>query len=104
MPLLTLEAFQYFIPGYMVATLGNWAQAEMIPYSIIGIGGSADETDAVLKERDEYRRIFTRPQLEAIVAYLREMKLSEEWSYEGDEATIEFAINRILEEPTEKFR
>lgn len=97
LPLLTPQAFQYFLPGYMLATMGNWDQAEMIPYGILSIGGYSDETDAV-QERREDAEIFNQKQREAIVAYLRELQSSPEWSYDGDHGIIEFAIKMILRE------
>lgn len=37
LPLLTPEALHYFLPGYMRASINNWDQVDMIPYSVISI-------------------------------------------------------------------
>jgi hypothetical protein len=81
----------------MLATLGSWDQPGSLPESIISIGGYPDETDAVLKEREYNCRIFTKSQREAIAAYLKDLSL--EWYW--DRENLDFAIKRILEEPTE---
>jgi len=58
--LLTPAAFRYYLPGYMLATLSDWSEADMIPMGIV-------------EGTKRNRRIFTRPQLEAIAAYVSEL-------------------------------
>jgi hypothetical protein len=91
-----VEAYLYFLPGYMLASLENWDQASSLVESIISIGGYPDETEAVLKEREnDCQTLFTESQRTAIAAFLAD--LSREWTWEKE--SIEFAIRRILDVP-----
>jgi hypothetical protein len=58
--LLAPAAFRYFLPGYMLATLSDWNEADMIPMGIV-------------EGTKLNRSLFTRPQLEAIAAYVIEL-------------------------------
>jgi Family of unknown function (DUF6714) len=96
LPLFTPEAFHYFLPGYMLATLDDLEQAEMIPYSIITIGGYPDDASNAKEEAQENRKRFTESQRRAIAAWLREFSRSGplEWR---DDPEIEYALKQILE-------
>jgi hypothetical protein len=95
LPLLTDEAFLFFLPGYMLAALENWDQADGIPYSIITIGGYHDDAWNVKDEARENRKMFTAKQREAIAAWLTELRDSGPEEWRGDEA-VTYAIEKII--------
>jgi hypothetical protein len=97
LPLLTPQAFRYFLPGYMTAVLDNWEQADMIPYSIIQIGGYQDEAWNVREETKENRKIFSGKQREAIAAWLRELYQFDSFFW-PDEKAMEYTVRQILED------
>ena len=73
LPLFTSQAFFYFLPGYMVACLDHWDQADMVPYSIISIGGYHDDAWNVKDEARENRKNFNGAQRKAIAAWLLDL-------------------------------
>jgi len=97
LPLLTLDALHYFLPGYMIATLENWDQADMISYGIIAIGGYPGDAQKVKNQAREKRKIFSVKQREAIAEWLRELSKfgSEELR---DNEDIKYAAKLILED------
>lgn len=97
LPLLTPVAFRYFLPGYMLASLSDFEHADMIPYSIIRLGGYATDTDAVKDQAREERKRFNRRQREAIAAWLRELGRSGPGELRGS-SDIDYAIRKILED------
>ena len=96
LPLLTQEAFHYFLPGYMLACLADWSMADMIPYGIITIGGYRDDASNVKDKARESRKMFNEQQRQAIAAWLLELSKSGPCELRGDDE-IEFAIVQILE-------
>ncbi len=96
LPLLTVEAFHYFLPGFMLACLDDWNSAEMIPYSIIGIGGYHDDAWNVKDETRENRKIFNVKQREAIAAWLRDLHSFDSCFWE-DEEKMEYTVRQIVE-------
>jgi len=97
LPHLTQDAFHYFLPGYMSATLGNWNQADMIPYGVITIGGYLDDAQEVKDEAREKRKIFTVNQREAIVEWLRQLSQFGPPELRGDK-DINYSVRLILED------
>jgi hypothetical protein len=97
LPLLTPEAFHYFLPGYMLAATMNWEQADMIPYSVITIGGYFDDAWNVKNEARENRKIFCVKQRQAIAAWLQDLGRFGplEWR-DSEDGQIEYAVNQIL--------
>jgi len=94
------EALQYFLPGYMIASLGHWREADLIPSSILykWLPGKDDETEVMRQYRIERMAIFSSAQRAAIAAYLREYEASDD-QY-GEEEEISIAIARLLNEET----
>src|SRR6202044_1813734 len=72
--LFTPHALRYFLPGYMLASLGHWEEADMIPSSILyrWLPEQADETEVMKQYRIARQSIFSPSQRRAIAAYLRE--------------------------------
>jgi len=101
LPLFTPAALQYFLPAFMLVSLGAWSEADMIPFSILQMcmPSQPDTDSALLKHHEERFSAFTGPQREVIAAYLRE------WAGSGSpllgEDDIPRAIARLLaDEPT----
>ncbi|HEX4139664.1 MAG TPA: DUF6714 family protein [Candidatus Methylacidiphilales bacterium] len=97
LPLLSDRAVLYFLPGYMLAALEHWDQIDMIPYSIIQIGGYHDDAWNVKDEARENRKVFTMMQRQAIAAWLIELGKfgPPEWRLD-DDRDIEYAVEKIL--------
>jgi hypothetical protein len=96
--LFTPHALRYFLPGYMIASLGYWEEADMIPSSILyrWLPGEADEKEAMRQYRTARQSIFSPAQRAAIAAYLREYEAYDDpCRGEGD---IPIAIDRLLKE------
>ena len=94
------EALQYFLPAYMIASMGHWKEADMIPSSILyrWLPSKPDETDAMRQYRIERQSIFSSAQRATIAAYLREYAAYDDpCRGEGD---IAIAIDKLLTEPT----
>ena len=92
------QALQYFLPAYMIASLGHWHEADNIPSSILygWLPEKIDETEAMRQYRIERQMIFSPAQRAAIAAYLREYEAYDDPSRgEGD---IPIAIDRLLKE------
>jgi hypothetical protein len=91
----TPQALKYYLPGFMLASLGLWREADLIPQWILGgwRPGDDGETEAMRKYRIERQSIFSSSQRQAIAAYLREYEACDNY-YEGN--AIQIAI-RILE-------
>jgi len=64
LPLFTPQAFHYFLPGYLLATMNDWQEADLVPYGVITIGGYPDDTQNVNDEARESRKMFSVKQLE----------------------------------------
>src|SRR5215471_13275130 len=79
LPLFTPQALQYFLPAFMLVSLGAWREADDIPFSILYLCLPSDTSeDAGLQQhRRERYAIFTPRQREAIAAYLREWSVSD---------------------------
>src|SRR5213593_3041622 len=93
LPLFTPAALQYFLPAFMLVSLGAWSEADMIPFAILQMCmPSQPEADAALRRHhEELFSAFTRPQREVIAAYLRE------WAGSGSLVLGEDAIPRAIE-------
>jgi len=94
------EALQYFLPAYMLASLGHWEEADMIPWSILyrWLPEKVDETEVMRQYRIARQSIFSPTQRTAIAAYLREYEAYDDpCRGEGD---IPIAIGRLLNEKT----
>jgi hypothetical protein len=98
--LFTPQALQYFLPGYMLASLGHWEEADMIPSSILyrWLPGEADEKAAMRQYRIERQSIFSPAQRTAVAAYLREYEAYDDPC--RGESDIPVAIGRLLNEKT----
>jgi hypothetical protein len=97
LPLLTPEAFHYFLPGYMLACLDDWKLADTIPYGVIAIGGYRDDALKLKKEAQEKRKKFTPLQREAIAAWLRELGKNGPLELRDDE-DVDYAATQFLED------
>jgi hypothetical protein len=95
LPLLTDQAFLYFLPGYMLACLENWDQIDNVPFSIMTIGGYEDDAWNVKEEARENRKVFTKVQRAAIAAWLKELSDAGPEEWRGDEQ-VAYAIDKIL--------
>jgi len=95
--LLTPQALHYFLPGFMLASLGHWEEADLIPSSILygWLPAEANEKEVMRRYRFERQSIFSPTQRAAIAAYLHEYE-----SY-GDpcrgEGDIPIAIAKLLD-------
>ena len=92
----TGPAFLYFLPGYMIACLDDWNLSDMIPYSVIRIGGYGDDTEAAKSEARENRQVFTRNQREAIAAWLVDLSNFGGVPWEPNDPQVDYAVDRIL--------
>ena len=74
LPLFTPQAFQYFLPAFMLVSLGAWPQADNIPNSIMYmcLPPKPDKDAGLHLHWRERYEILTPRQREAIVGYLRE--------------------------------
>jgi hypothetical protein len=97
LPLLTDDAFLYFLPGYMLASLDNWSQIENIPFSIIQIGGYSDDAPAVKDECRENRKVFTTAQRAAIAAWLKDLHEFDS-TYWRDDDEFAYNIEKLLQD------
>jgi hypothetical protein len=92
--LFTSEALHYFLPAFMLVSLGAWDEADDIPFSIMCIFLPSDaESDASQRQyRQERFEIFTQRQREAVASYLREWANSASLSKEVHRHDITRAI------------
>jgi hypothetical protein len=99
LPLFTPEALRYFLPAFMLVSLGAWREADDIPFSILYMCLPSDPSEeAGLKQhRRERFDIFTPRQREAIAAYLREWAVSDSPFVEAHADDIPRAIDRLLD-------
>jgi hypothetical protein len=95
LPLLTPEAFRYFLPGYMLATLANWDEADMIPYGIIAIGGHPGDTPERKEAARKILNLFTPVQRQAVAAYLEELARNGPRELRGD-PDITYAVAQLI--------
>jgi hypothetical protein len=95
LPLLTPEAFRFFLPGYMLAALTNWDESGMIPYSIVQIGGYHDDAWNVRDEARENRKIFSPRQREAIGSWLKDLIRYGPMEWRDNEG-VQYSIERIV--------
>lgn len=102
LPLFTPEALQYFLPAYMLVSLGAWREVDDIPFSIMYMCLPSDPSEeAGLQEHGRVRfEIFTPRQREAIAAYLREWAVSDSPFVEARADDIPRAIKRLLDHET----
>lgn len=98
LPLFTPEALQYFLPAFMLVSLGAWREADDIPFSIMYMCLPSDLNEAAGLRQHRRGRfgIFTRRQREAIADYLREWAGSDSPFVEGHVNDIRRAIERLL--------
>jgi hypothetical protein len=98
-PLFTPEALQYFLPAFMLVSLGAWREADDIPFSVLCLCLPYDpSTEAGLQQhRRERFEIFTLRQREAVAAYLREWAVSDSHFVEAHANDIPKAIDRLLD-------
>jgi hypothetical protein len=99
LPLFTPEALQYFLPAFMLVSLGAWREADDIPFSILYMCLPSDPSEeaGLQQHRRERFEIFTSRQREAIAAYLREWAVSDSPFVEAHADDIPRAINRLLD-------
>ena len=99
LPLFTPEALQYFLPAFMLVSLGAWREADDIPFSIMYICLPPDpsEEPGLQQHARERFEIFTPRQREAIAAYLREWAVSDSPFVEAHAGDIPRAIERLLD-------
>jgi hypothetical protein len=76
--MFTPEALHYFLPAFMLQSLGHWREADMIPYFIAGkFSPVKPDADAVTQQYYADRwSVFSQQQREAVAAYLREYSAS----------------------------
>jgi hypothetical protein len=93
--LFTPAALQYFLPAYMLVSLGAWSEADMIPFYILQMClPSRPDADAALRQHHEERfSVFTRAQRAAIAAYLQEWARSDSHALGADD--IPLAVERL---------
>jgi hypothetical protein len=96
LPLLTPAALQYFLPAYMLVSLGAWAEADLIPFFILQmcLPSPPDEDARLRRLREEQFAIFTRQQRAAIAEYLLEWARSDEHALGAED--VPPAIERLL--------
>jgi len=95
LPHLTPEAFHYFLPGYMLAAITHWEEVDMIPYSIVQIGGYHDDAWNVKEEARENRKIFSTEQRGAIASWLGDLTRFGPFEWRDDQS-VHYAIDQIL--------
>jgi hypothetical protein len=97
LPLFTPAALQYFLPAYMLASLGAWSEADMIPFSILQVClPSPPDEDAGLRHHREGRfAVFTRAQRAAIAAFLQEWMRSDSHALGADDIPV--VVERLLD-------
>jgi hypothetical protein len=96
----TPQALQYFLPGFMLASLGHWEEADLTPAWILfgWLPEKADATESMRQYRIARQSIFSLAQRAAIAAYLREYEAYDDpCRGEGD---IPIAIGKLLNEGT----
>ena len=73
LPLFTPKALQYFLPAYMLSSLGAWLEADTIPFSISQMFlPLRQDSDSNLNLYHEARlTAFNKQQRAAIAAYLQ---------------------------------
>jgi len=81
----------------MLAVMDHWDEADMIPYSVISIGGYHDDAWNVKEEARENRKIFSAEQRQAIAAWLRELYQFDSCLWPDDEK-MEYTVRQILED------
>lgn len=93
--MFTPEALHYFLPAFMLQSLGHWDDFDEIPFSIACqfLPAKADTSTDEQEYRTKRRTIFNRQQREAIAEYLREFSLSDS-PLIGTE--VEQAISRLM--------
>ena len=98
LPLFTPEALQYFLPAFMLVSLGAWREADDIPFSVMYICLPSDPNEeAGLRQHGRERfEIFTHRQREAIADFLREWAGSDSPFVEAHANAIRRAIERLL--------
>jgi hypothetical protein len=87
--LFTPEALLYFLPAFMLVSLGEWDEADDIPFFImcIFLPSDVESDDDHRHYRQERFEIFTQRQRETIASFLREWANSNSLSkgvYEDD--------------------
>ncbi len=94
--LFSAEALRYFLPGFMLASLEHWKEADLIPDWILysWLPPEAGETEAK-RHRIERQSIFSPIQKAAIAAYLREYAAYDQYGHEND---IPRAIEQLMKE------
>ena len=96
LPLFTPAAFRYFLPAYMLVSLGAWLEADMIPFSILQMCLlPRPDADAELRQHHHERfSVFTQPQREVIAAYLQEWARSDSHALGADDIPV--AVARLF--------
>lgn len=98
LPLFTPEAFQYFLPAFMLVSLEAWHEADDIPFSVMCMCLPPDPNeDEDMQEYGKKRiEILTHQQREAIAAYLKEWANSDAPLTEAYAEDIPRAIELLL--------
>jgi len=93
--MFTPEALHYFLPAYMLQSLGHWYDFDEIAFSIACqlLPAKADASTDEQEYRTKRWAIFNRQQREVIAEYLREFSLSDS-PLIGTE--VEQAISRLM--------
>jgi hypothetical protein len=101
LPLFTPAALQYFLPAYMIVSLGAWSEADMIPFFILQmcLPPRLDADSGLHQHHDERFSVFTQPQKAAIAAYLQEWVRSDAHALGADD--VPPAVERLLDHQPE---
>ncbi len=76
--LFTHEAFQYFLPAFMIHSLGAWGDTYLIPFLITKQFLPLRPAENAARQAHHAKRtaLFSSPQRSSIIAYLREYAAS----------------------------
>lgn len=96
--LFTPQALQYFLPAFMLVSLGAWREADDIPFSILYMCLPSDSSEeaGLRQHRRERFEIFTRRQRKAIADYLLEWAGSDAPFVEAHAKDIQRAVGRLI--------
>lgn len=96
LPLFTPAALQYFLPAYMLVSLGAWSEADLIPFSILQmcLPSPLDAEAGLRRHREERFVVFTRRQRAAIAEFLQEWTRSDEHALGAEDVPV--AIERLM--------
>lgn len=70
LPLLTTEAFHFYLPAYMVYALKTWESSDVWDFTLYGLTRHKKESASQAEWRRDRFRLFTRQQMQSICAFL----------------------------------